>query len=127
MGQIQNAISGLVSTAVGATIAKDIKDAKEKAAFTEAVAEKPKLEEEIAQSETEISTTQTEIEQLKKGMIPQGDGTYVANIFEQDLAPEISKRELSLKTLAGKQEARRIQVEDYAKTIENYRKKRGIQ
>lgn len=127
MGQIQNAISGLVSTAIGAAVAKDIKDTKEKAAFTEAVAEKPKLEEEIAQSEKEISTTQTEIEQLKKGMIPQGDGTYIHNIYGQDLAPEISKRELSLKTLAGKQEARRIQIEDYAKTIESYRKKRGIQ
>ena len=127
MGQIQNAISGLVSTAIGAGIAKDIKETKEKAAFAEAVKLKPELEEELAKSETEITTTKDEIKQLKKDNIPQGDGYYVPNLFGKDLAPEISKRELSLKTLAGKQEARRIQVQDYTNVIENYRKKRGIQ
>ena len=127
MGQIQNAISGLVTTAIGAGVAKDIKETKEKAAFAEAVKLKPELEEELAKSETEINTTKDEIEQLKKDNIPQGDGYYVPNLFGKDLAPEISKRELSLKTLAGKQEARRIQVKDYTNVIENYRKKRGIQ
>ena len=127
MGQIQNAISGLVTTAIGAGVAKDIKETKEKAAFAEAVKLKPELEEELAKSETEITTTKDEIEQLKKDNIPQGDGYYVPNLFGKDLAPEISKRELSLKTLAGKQEARRIQVKDYTNVIENYRKKRGIQ
>ena len=127
MGQIQNAISGLVTTAIGAGVAKDIKETKEKAAFAEAVKLKPELEEELAKSETEINTTKDEIEQLKKDNIPQGDGYYVPNLFGKDLAPEISKRELSLRTLAGKQEARRIQVKDYTNVIENYRKKRGIQ
>ena len=127
MGQIQNAISGLVSTAIGAGVAKDIKDTKEKTEYTEALASAPALQEEIATGETEIAKTQTEIDQLKAGKIPQGDGTYVYNIYEQDLAPEISKRELSLKTLSGKLAARKIQLEDYQHTIENYRKKRGIQ
>lgn len=128
MGQIQNAISGLVSTAIGAGVAKDIKDTKEKAAFTEAIAEKPKLEEEIAKGDAEIATTQTELDLLKEGKIPTGvNNQYTYALVGQDLAPEISKRELSLKTLVGKQEARKIQLQDYDNLIESYRKKRGIQ
>lgn len=126
MGQIQNAISGAVGAYVGAQVAADLKATKEKAAFTEAVSEKPKLEEDIAKGVKEEQKLTSEIDTLKKGQIPVGDGLSQANLMGDDLAPEISKRELALKTLQGKQRARQLQIEDYTKTIEKYNKKRGL-
>lgn len=125
MGQIQNAITGLVSTAIGATVAKDIKDTKEKTAYTEAVAASPELKESIAAGNEEIKAIEKDLEILNKGGLPIGEGKFI-DPMGQDLAPEISKRQLSLKTLTGKQEARKLQLEGYKQTIERYRKKRGL-
>lgn len=126
MGQIQNAINSAVSATVGANVAKELKETKEKAGFTEAVSEKPKLEEELAKGVKEEQKLTSEIDTLKKGQIPVGDGLSQANLMGNDLAPEISRRELALTTLRGKQKARQLQIDDYAKTIEKYNKKRGL-
>ena len=100
MGQIQNAISGAVSTIVSSQVAKELKETKEKSGFTEAVSEKPKLEEELAKGVKEEQKLTSEIDTLKKGQIPVGDGLSQANLMGTDLAPQISRRELALTTLS---------------------------
>lgn len=75
-------------------------------------------QEEVAGLEAEATKLSSELKLLGENKIPQGEeGQYIYNVFNQDLAPDIEKRKLALKTAQSKIEAKKIQIEAYQKII----------
>lgn len=117
MGQIQNALTGIVTTAVGATIAKEIQAEKKTKALEEQNDKYIKTVENLPKAQEELGVLREEAKGLRKEI---GEIKEIAEASPDEAAVEIKMRRVALRTLKGKIKARKMQIEGYKNIISDY-------